>query len=214
MDKIESKKEQLRKEIWPIVQIYAIAYDNLLYSKYLYLPETDLERVYIMSSMHFKVIRTYLWRLCITETAKLVSTRERDEYRIVGLLSKLNKSGHYGDLRIDTAKIVNWEKILLENKKVISDIMVSRDKSYAHTDKDREKYEKNISISIKQVEVILNLVETILKEIYHSVFESGLVLHTPGFHSGKFDVIKILADSREREIRPLVDLMRKLDGKE
>jgi AbiU2 len=102
----------------------------------------------------------------------------------------------------------------MTNKKVIEDIMISRDKSYAHTDKDREKYEKTISISIRQVEDILKLVEEIVREIYLTVFESGLHLGTVGFDSRKFDMVKILVAHRAEAIAPMVKLLKEIIGTE
>src|SRR6187551_2866038 len=110
MDKLASKREQLRREVWARVQIYVTSLDNLLYVKYLYKPDTKEELNYINTSTHLKVIRIYLWRLCLIEIAKLVSSKKGDDFRIVDLIDRLKKSGHYGDLKIDPAKIKKWEE--------------------------------------------------------------------------------------------------------
>jgi hypothetical protein len=90
MNKLVGKKEQLRKQVWTRIQMYVTAKDTFQYAKYLYLPETDEERIYIHTDTHLKVFRTYFWRLCLTETAKLVSSREHDEFRISALVSNLS----------------------------------------------------------------------------------------------------------------------------
>ena len=204
-------KEEVKQDIWTILQIYITAKDNFLYSKYLFLPDTPEERIYINSSMHFKLIRLYLWQTCIIETSKLFSTRKGDKFRLSHFIQKCKNDGHYGPLKLDPEKVAKWEGFLEDNKKVIDDIMTLRDKVYAHRDRDID--DLKIGVSFMQVQTLLTLAEEIIREIYLTVFESGIHLATPGFESGKFDIIKILYDSREASLKPMVDLYNELEGK-
>jgi hypothetical protein len=78
-----------------------------------------------------------------------------------------------------------------------------RDKIYAHTDPKKDDY-KAIDLSFQDVEVLIKIVEDIIKEIYLVVFDAGTDMSTPTFDRSRFDMIKILAAEKRKRIEEIL----------
>ncbi len=101
----------------------------------------------------------------VIELSKLFSnSSKRDRYNLNHFISKLKKSGHFGDMGIAQSSIDKWELALYNNQNHIDNILTLRDKIYAHTDPKKDDY-KAIDLSFQDVEALIKIVEGIIKEI-------------------------------------------------
>ena len=189
-----TKKEEIHKEIWNIWQLQLEVKHCFEYSYYLHKPETIEEENYLKTSQDFRYIRLILWKMAVIELAKLF--KETDRFSIIRFIKKLKKDGYYGDLGVDSDVINNWQKSIEENKSSIETIIKLRDKLYAHTDSAKEKYLYE-SISFEQTKKLIEIVESVISEIYSVVLDSYADLSSPIFERKRFNIIKILSKAHE-----------------
>jgi hypothetical protein len=200
--------EDLRKETFSIIKIYLSAKENFNFCYYLHKPDTKIEAEYLMIDRNLKFIRHSLWRLSIIELAKLFSDRKSThKFNLLHFLSKLRPEGHYKSFKIDPLKILEWERLIYTNENLIKDIITLRDKIYAHTDPNKEEYNK-IEIYFTQIEELFEIVEILLKEVFLIAFSATLDLRTPTFERNSFDLVKILAQEHNRKIEEIRSLFK------
>lgn len=197
------KKEEFRKILWEIVQVYLLSKEGFLYSKYLHDPSTQLEKDFANSNVHIRMMRHMIWNFCAIELAKLVSNDSRDKLRIKPMLNELKERGEYAELNCPIEEIKYWESLLKNHKKVIHKINLFRNKVYAHTDLDRNKHINGKSIFFKEVEALNNSIEVILKGIYIHLYDTDFLFKTPGFESRKFNLLEILGSEQKNRISKL-----------
>lgn len=92
-------------------------------------------------------------------------------------ISKLKSNGHYGDAKISPDKIEKWEKALMDNKGSIDNLVLQRDKLYAHTDKNSKGIPNMVTLT-KTRELII-IIQEIIMEVYLTVFESSFMVDSP-----------------------------------
>jgi hypothetical protein len=98
---------------------------------------------------------------------------------------------HYNFLK------VSWiNGILLRNNKLIIDLFSLRDKNYAHTDDSTN--DKNIDITFKQVEDLLDIADDILKSVYKELFEIDLITPPLRFNRNKFNLLRLLVNAENQ----------------
>lgn len=143
-----------------------------------------------LSPAFFQTIRRSLVYELFIESSKLFDKNDEDEsiYRLlidcennINQLSKINKpfdSNHFIDFNDKRAKVVKYNGIsdmILKNKqkieyseKVLISINKQRNKIYAHYDKriirDREKFLKEVSVSLLDFKIILLLYSNICND--------------------------------------------------
>lgn len=194
------KKTELKESIWPIWEILTISKDCYEYAFYFHKPETDDESEYLNNSSDFRFIRHMLWRMTIIELSKLFSnSKNRDKFNLNHFINKLKKNQYFGDIGILQEKIENWEKILQDNHKLINNILILRDKIYAHRDPKKDDF-KLIDITFQEIEILINLSEEIITEIYSVAFDSHAHITTIYFKKNQFKLIKILAEEKKNRL--------------
>jgi hypothetical protein len=194
---MEIKKAVLKESIWSIWEILTISKECFEYALYFHKPETEDESEYLNKSKDFKFIRHILWRMTIIELSKLFSnSKNRDKYNLNHFINNLKRNQYFGDIGILEEKIQKWEKILQDNQKLIEDVLILRDKVYAHTDPKKDDF-KLIDISFQEIEILINLSEEIIVEIYSVAFDSDVRFRTIYFNKDRFNLIKILAEEKK-----------------
>lgn len=202
------KKTELEENLSKIWDILIYAKDCYQYSFYLYKPETNEESVYLENSQDFKFICHIMWRMAIIEIAKLFSNSDkRDRYNLMHFISKLKNAGHFGNIGIDFKKIENWEEIIILNENLIEEILRLRDKVYAHKDPNMEECIIK-EISFEKIEILLNLVEDIIREIFITVFDSMVDFDSPNLSTSRINIIKILAVEKKQRLEELASKYR------
>lgn len=197
---MEIKKEQLKNEIWDMVEIYLDANHCLEYAYYLHFPRAEDERAYIASSNHLLYLRTIILKMAIIEIVKLFSKRKSDRYSVFCFIEKLKSGSYYGEFGISNDKISIWEERLSDSGRVIKGLITLRDKHYAHTDSDRDKHPVD-KIIFKDLKKLLSIIEDVFNEIYSSVFESYLDLSSPIFDRDKFELINnLISYEKQRKL--------------
>lgn len=204
------KEEILYEKLKYIVQINALAKEYFLYSEYLLNPETDNEREYIGKSSHFVFIRQVFWRTSIIEISKLFRLskgKDRDKYNLNDFIQSLLHNGYHGDCGIEARKVQYWLTILDENKKVIDSLLTLRDSVYAHT--DPTKWDNDVAklstIDYMSLAKLFDFTELVLKDIYHTVFDTYLDTSPFIFDRKNFDIVKILAEEKNQRIQRLIN---------
>ena len=204
--------EDLKNECGSIVEIYFNAKENFLYCYYLHVPGTKEEAEYLNVDRDLKFIRHSLWRLSIIELAKLFSDRKfTDKFNLFHFLSKLKPGGKYAHFKFDPSQISKWEAMINTHENLISNIIVLRDKIYAHTDPDKDNY-KSIEIYFRQIEDLFELIEKVLSQLYLILFDTHLELQTPTFDRQDFDLLKVLAAAHHKKIEKINSLFDKKDS--
>ncbi len=142
--------------------------------------------------------------MTVIELSKLFSSSsKRDRYNLNHFISKLKKDGHFGDMGISLSSIDKWELALRDNKNHIDNILTLRDKIYAHTDPNKDDY-KAIDLSFQDVEVLIKIVEDLIKEVYLVVFDAGTDMSTPTFDRSRFDMIRILSSEKRKKLEEIL----------
>lgn len=194
---MEIKKEKLKKNIRSIWEILTISKECFEYAFYFHKPETDDESEYLNKSRDFKFIRHILWRMTIIELSKLFrNSKNSDRHNLNHFINQLKRNQYFGDIGVLEEKIQNWEKVLQDNQKLITNILTLRDNVYAHTDPKKVDF-KLINISFQEIEILINLSEEIIKEIYSVAFDSDVRFRAIYFNKDRFDLIKILAEEKK-----------------
>ena len=203
------KKEELKDIIWEIWKISLNAKRFLQYSFYLHKPDTADELEYLKTSRDFKFISRALWRNAVIELSKLFnSSKNRDKFNIFHFISKLEKNGHYRDFKIDQAKIDNWYAQIDENKKTIDLINGLRDKVYAHTDGPSDKNGLDTP-TFEQTEKLIVIIESVIKEIYSSIFNTHAMTDSPTLKLEPSKIIKVLAAEKKSRLKEVENLLKK-----
>jgi len=200
-----TRKEEIKEEIWQIWQILLIAKECHLYSFYLHKPDTKEELDYLEKSRDFHFIRHVMWRMTVIELSKLFrESSTNDRFNIFHFISKLKKGGHFGKLGISEIKITEWESTISDNSQTISEILMLRDKLYSHTAPNKERYSKS-DVTFEKAEELIKIVESVIQEIYSSVFDSHASIETINFNRKRFKIIEILAEEKNKRIAALLD---------
>lgn len=195
------KKSDLESEISNIWKIFINANECFQYSFYLHNPETQEEFDYLINSNDLQYIGHAMWRLTIIELSKLFSgPKSQDRYNIQYLICKLKKDGIFGNIGFSEETIKNWETKIERNQETIKSILKLRNKIYAHTDSEVEKF-LNIELPFKQIESLLEIVKGIIQDVFFLVFNTEAIVETVGFDKERFDIIRVLAEAEKNRIQ-------------
>lgn len=197
--------EQLKEDIWSIWKILLDCQENLAFSKYFYKPDTDDERNFISSSKELKYIRFSLWKLGIIEIHKILSHSKNDTYSLWNLMKNLENE-KYVNHGISKDVISTWQTNLKATKKTLAKISLLRNKNYAHTDSGNKPKESDITF--EEVEVVLKIIESVIRDVYSHAFESGIINETLIFQKDNFDIVKVLAKEHKDRMQALIDLAK------
>lgn len=202
------KKEEIKENIWEIWKISINAKRFLKYTYYLHKPDTDEEQEYLKTSRDFQFIAHALWRIAVIELSKLFNaSKNRDKFNIFHFIKKLEKNGHFRDFKITQAKIDDWYMQIEENRKTIDLITNLRDKVYAHTDGPAEK-NGLYTPTFEQTEKLIAIIESVIKEIYSSIFDSHAMTDSPSLELDPSKIIKVLAAEKKSRLQVLENLLK------
>lgn len=197
------RENDLKIEIKNIWDIFINANECFHYSNYLHNPETQDELDYLNDSRDLQYIKHIMWRMSIIELSKLFSgPKSQDRFNIQHLIDKLKKNGNFGNIGISDDVLTRWEDEIDKNRETIKTILNLRNKVYAHTDSDKTKY-ISIDLSYKEIELLLNIVEEIIRKIYSSVFETFADVEPVVFDKKRFSIIKTLAKEKKKRFDDL-----------
>ena len=186
----KSKEFDIHNVISNISRILAFANECFKYSKYFHTPKTLEEKNYISNSQDFMFIRHVLIRTSIIELYKIIKKESCENFNIFLFIDNLNNTE-----TINKDKIIKWKKILDSNKLTIDQIKSLRNKIYAHTDNDYKSY-INQNIDLNEIELIINSIELIIKDIY-STLDCDYQIDNLIFDESKFNIINILANKQD-----------------
>ena len=199
---------EIKDNIWAIWKISILAKKCLKYSYYLHKPDSPEELEYLNHSRDFHFIRHIMWRNSVIELSKLFSSSsKRDKFNIFHFIKKLKKDQYFGGFGIAVSKIKNWENRLEENRETITAILSLRDKVYGHTDNEKSKEELDTP-TFEQTERLLQIIESVIQEIYSTVFNSHADIESSHIYESPAGIIKILAAEKKSRVDGLIDLMK------
>ncbi|GBF19535.1 MULTISPECIES: AbiU2 domain-containing protein [Arenibacter] len=203
------KKEEIKDIIWEIWKISINAKRFLKYSFYLHKPDTKEEFEYLRMSRDFQFIAHALWRNAVIELSKLFNdSKNRDKFNIFHFIKKLDKNGYFRSFEISQTKIDSWYKQIEESRETIDLITGLRDKVYAHTDGLIDKNGLDTP-TFEQTEKLIDIVESVIKEIYSSIFDAHAMMDSPSLELSPSKIIKILAAEKKARISAIEDLLKK-----
>jgi hypothetical protein len=207
---MEKKKEELSIKLDKISRVYFFAQDAYLYTEYFHNPETDEELQLIINSPHSRelsMIMHLMFRTLIVELSKLFSRSANDKFQLEKFIKSLSPEGHFSEIGVSQEIMNSWIERIKGNKEIINDILVLRDKIYAHTDNPIATY-KEIDISFKKIKVLLDIAKDILTSIYGTVFDVGLTANSPTFDRGRFILLKLLAKAEAQRVQEIFEKYR------
>lgn len=203
------KSEEIKSIIWEIWKISLNAKRFLNYSFYLHRPETDEELEYLRNSRDFAFIAHSLWRNTVIELSKLFNdSKEVDKFNIFHFIRKLEKDGHFRILEINQIKIDEWYKQIEENRETIDLIVTLRKRVYAHTDGPEGKIGLDTP-TFEQTLKLIDIIESVIKEIYFTVFKSDALISAPHLDLNPSKIIKILAAEKKTRRLSINNLLKK-----
>lgn len=199
---MDSLKKELQEKLDKILHVFLFAKDAYNYTEYFHNPETEEESSFINNSPYsrqIEFIMHLMFRSLIVEISKLFSNSENDKFRIEKFLNTLSSSGHFRKIGINEKKVNEWLNQIIDNQKVIDDVLLLRSKVYAHTDNPLTNYQE-LNISFKKIKKLLDLAEEILISIYLEVFDNKLITQSPTFDRQRFGVLKLLVKGESQRI--------------
>lgn len=170
----DERKEEIKKEIWPIVEIVLFAQESFKLVEYLGTKSDSSHENFIKGrSDYFTHARIVHWRSTVIELAKLFSGKKNDRYNLKRLLNALKNDGMLADAKVPETAIKHWEELIEKEKEAIENLIVQRDKVYAHTD---EGYREVINkVTTSKTKELLEIVYGIVKDIYYSTYNSDFM---------------------------------------
>jgi len=204
---MENLKKELGVKLEKILHVIIFAQEAYLYTEYFHNPETKEELDLVTKSPHTSNLSTIMhlmFRTVIVEVSKLYSRSENDKFQLESFINSLSSSGHFRKIDISAAHIEKWKKLLVDNKPVIDNILTLRSKLYAHTDNPMTSYNE-IDISFKEIKTLLDIAAEILTNIYHDVFDTGLLTDSPTFDRERFGILKLLAKAEKERQEEIIN---------
>lgn len=193
------KIEEFEKKIWSITEIFLDIKESFNYCKYFYLQPKETEEYKIANSdILIQFIRFSLWRQTIIGLSKLFSDKNTDKFKIRDFINSLKSDGYYGDQSLPSNMIIEWEKQIDSHTILISDILILRDKIYAHTDPNKKEYQ-NIMVTFSSIESLMNILSKVIIKIHSIVFDSYFDLSLPS-DSERIDLLSDLVALRKIKI--------------
>jgi hypothetical protein len=194
------KLQQLDKKLKLITEIFLDTRECYNYCRYFYTPQNDEELNLLNYDIHLQFIRHALWRQTVIEISKLICDKENDKFNINSFIRSLKPNGHYSFLKVPESKIKDWELSIINNIGVINNILKLRNKIFAHTDPNKEDYQK-IVVTFSSIEKILKILTDILKEVYLAI-HCDLDLSEP--ESENIRMLSLLVAHRKLEYNEIV----------
>ncbi|MGN6341197.1 MAG: hypothetical protein ACTHML_09560 [Ginsengibacter sp.] len=204
---MDDLRQELKEKLDKILHVYIFAQETYLYTEYFHNPETQEERELVFHSAHSNDLSTIMhlmFRTLVVETSKLFSRSINDKFQLEKLISALSPSGHFRKAGIPITHIESWRKQLLDNNETIENILLIRDKLYAHTDNPLADYNE-IDISFKKIKVLLGIAANILYTVFHDLYDTELILDSPGFDRHRFGILKLLAKAETERKQEIVN---------
>jgi len=195
-------KQDLKSEIEKRHIIHFKA--NLFFSdsKYLNDPASDEERNVAGKSSFIRKVRYAYWVLSVLEFCKIYG-KSNDHYSMEKLINKLwnNYSNSEWNTLLSKEDIARIRENY--NRQEIQTIIVKlrglRDEYYAHLDRNPKKTINDYTPNYHEVETLLNLHESFLKEVSLKVFSTEILFNNPS--SGRADgILQNLAEHQDKVI--------------
>lgn len=184
-------KEEFKKKLSAISHVYIIAQEAYLYTEYFHNPNTKEELDFVLGSNQLRMIIHLMFRTMVNEVSKLFSYSQNDKCRLMGLIKSISNEGYYGKLGVSMQFIQTWEQQFIDNKEIINNILILRNKVYAHTDNSLIDYNE-IDITFKQIKMLLDLTDDIIKKLYILIFDTSLDSTSPTFDKERFILLKLM----------------------
>lgn len=200
-------KEELKIKTSQLLKVYFFAQEAYLYTEYFHNPRSLKELKLVKESPHSRnlsVIMHMMFRTLIVEVAKLFSRSESDKFRLDKFIASLSSSGHFRKLGINNNLIDRWRKRIEEHSASISDILLIRDKIYAHTDNPNVSY-NDIEIQFEIIKSLLDVAKDLLTEIHFSIFNASLSFESPTFDEDRFGLLEIMASGEDLRVKEIMD---------
>lgn len=138
----------LREDISRMIQIVLKAQESYRIVDYLMQKDSDFYAQHIKRKNHFfnDVKHTY-WRITVIELTKLfyfnqndvTQTKNREHFNLRHLLKNLSPENPYHWVKIDPLVLARWHKEIKKCDKTVLNLMMLRDKLYAHDDRNRKE---------------------------------------------------------------------------
>jgi len=202
-------KEEFKKKLSAISHVYIMAQEAYLYTEYFHNPNTKEELDFVVKSNQLRMIMHLMFRTMVNEVSKLFSYSQNDKYRLMGLVKSLSNDGYYGKLGMSMQYIQAWEQEFIDNKEIIDNILILRNKVYAHTDSSLIDYNE-IDIAFKQIKILLGLADDIIKKLYILIFDTGLDSTSPTFDKERFILLKLMVKGENQRQEELLDNAKKM----
>lgn len=108
--------------------------------------------------------------------------------------------------------IEGWEQQFIINKDVINDILLLRNRIYAHTDNVFIDHNE-IHITFNQIKTLLDLADNIIKSIYYLLFDTEFDSTSPTFDKERFLLLNLMVRGQNQKQKELLDKARNMiDG--
>lgn len=205
-------KDELKTKLSTISSVFIIAQDAYLYTEYFHNPNTKEELDFVVKSNQLRLIIHLMFRTMINEVSKLFSHSKNDKFRLIALIESLSNNGYYGKLRMPLQYIEGWEQQFIINKDVINDILLLRNRIYAHTDNVFIDHNE-IHITFNQIKILLDLADNIIKSIYYLLFDTEFDSTSPTFDKERFLLLNLMVRGQNQKQKELLDKARNMiDG--
>lgn len=207
----DEKKGELKTEAWAIADILFPAQESLKIVAYLRKDEGDDDRNYVKRAIYFQYETSNHWRTIVIQLCKLFSESKGEHYRLRKFIVSLKPGGYFEDAGISADKIAKWEEALALERDIIDNLLLQRNKKYAHSDRDGKEVVNEVSIA--KARELIGLVQNIVREIYSTVFESSFLIDQPvgsPVDSLKWVIDSLVSEKKTKEL-PLRKLALKHD---
>jgi len=159
-------EEELEKELKEIFKIYIRTKQS--YESFLNLSEID------KISYFWKHLAFISQKDLFIEIDKLTSKSYNQKFRLTKLFNKLKLGGNFQKFNFSQTKLKEWEDKLTELTSDTEKINTLRSEKYAHSDRGKNEKHKSIQVGFSKFKDLLNLIEDVLKTIYHDCLNKDI----------------------------------------
>jgi len=172
--KMMSKNKEFELEVERIKAIFFSAQETFYIVEELYHENDVSDKEIYTKNMNsfFYYCKIYFWRNTVIELSKLFNHRDNETFNLIKFIKKLKPNGHFKSLKYDELFLDSILKRIDESQNAINNLILQRDKMYAH--EDRNNQDVNNQTSFLDIKKLLDICKDLLQKITNQHFGTHL----------------------------------------
>lgn len=169
-----SKKQEFELEIERIKSIFFSAQETFLIVEEFYSQNNISDKEVYTKNMNsfFYFCKVYFWRNTVIELSKLFNDSDNETFNLIKFIKKLKPNGHFKSLKFEETFLDELLERVAENQDLINNLILQRDKLYAHEDRNNQDVESTATFS--DIKRLLEICRDLIQKITNQHFATHL----------------------------------------